>query len=112
MTSPTPGYLPVPSYDDVTGGGSPARLTHTDRSMRSRANAARVLRMVSAARTLPAASRPTQSRSLRFRRLIPPDCAAVAVVGVQIKIGFCRGSFFLLLMPGDYDPCCGALRGA
>jgi hypothetical protein len=30
MTSPTPGYLPVPSYgDDVAGGGSPARLiTH------------------------------------------------------------------------------------
>lgn len=28
MTSPTPGYLPVPFYgDDVTGGGSPARLT-------------------------------------------------------------------------------------
>jgi hypothetical protein len=48
MTSPTPSY-----GDDVAGGGSPARLTHTGSSMRSRANAARVLRMVSAAMTLP-----------------------------------------------------------
>lgn len=86
MTSPTPGYLPVPFYgEDVTGGGSQARLT-TLAAGCDHVSTRRALRMVSAARTLVTRVDRHKSRSLGFRRLIPPDCAAVAVVGVQIRV--------------------------
>ena len=61
MTSPTTGY---PSGAVLRRRRHrrrlPSEADDTGRSMRSRPNAARVLRMVNAARTLPAASRPTQ----------------------------------------------------